>query len=356
MQSPSVNDLLAALDDIGELARLLSVFSSGQFVSCRRQELVQMVRDTAGVGVRLPRPEEAIALALHIGLLRKKANLFNLTSAGQTFIRTRATSITDFTDPQVRLVLGLLGDDSEFLYNAKSLLARFQVRSDGYLSISSGHLSIDSMHAATAQVLHRLGALRHESGELIIRKEYEDVMSVCFDRFLPAVEERFWEQLDERRRRAQEVEERVLREERNRLETEGRKDLVPAVTRVSARDPGSDYDIRSFNTDGSDRFIEVKSSTGNKIAFLWSDGERQRAAKHRDSYWIYFVPLAHLLPEDYCPVLMIRDPIGYLESRSLVEMSTHFMVTSDPPTSISRTVAFSVALRMLEWRPTRTRG
>jgi hypothetical protein len=350
-----VNELLAALDDIGELARLLSVFSNGQFVACGHRELVQMVRDTAGVGARLPRPESAIPLALHLGLLKKKTNLFELTSVGQAFVRTTAAAITDFTDAQAKLLLGLLGDDAEFLQNAKGLLARFQRRSDGSLSVRSAQLSIDSVHATTAQVLHRLGALRFETGELIIRKEYEVAISESFDRLLPATEEQFWKQLDERRLRAREVEERVVREEGHRLEAEGRRDLVPAVMRISAIDPGSDYDIRSFNRDGSDRFIEVKSSVGNRLAFLWSDGERRLALAARDSYWIYFVPLAQLLPADYCPVLMIRDPIGYIEAGALVETPASFRVTSSPPLSISRVVTFSREVRLFEWRPKRAR-
>jgi hypothetical protein len=58
-------------------------------------------------------------------------------------------------------------------------------------------------------------------------------------------------------------EERVLAHERANLLAAGRTDLAESVRWVSDVDgDGAGYDIRSFDTDGSDRLIEVKTTNG----------------------------------------------------------------------------------------------
>jgi len=58
-------------------------------------------------------------------------------------------------------------------------------------------------------------------------------------------------------------EERVLAHERANLHAAGRSDLVERIRWVSHVDGDSvGYDIRSFDTDGSDRLIEVKTTNG----------------------------------------------------------------------------------------------
>ena len=44
-------------------------------------------------------------------------------------------------------------------------------------------------------------------------------------------------------------------------------------------------------------------------------------------YWIYFVPMAHVLPSDYCPVLMVCDPIASIRSGTLVEQPSGYHVS-----------------------------
>ncbi|BCH28845.1 hypothetical protein MesoLjLc_07750 [Mesorhizobium sp. L-8-10] len=78
-------------------------------------------------------------------------------------------------------------------------------------------------------------------------------------------------------------EERVLTHERASLLAAGRTDLVERVRWVSHVDgDGAGYDIRSFDTDGSDRLIEVKTTNGwERTPFHITRNELAVAEAHR---------------------------------------------------------------------------
>ena len=84
-------------------------------------------------------------------------------------------------------------------------------------------------------------------------------------------------------------EKQVMLYEVNRL-----KDYPNLQDRITQRSNKSDsygYDILSFEKDGTERHIEVKTTStniSNQITFQMSEGERQHALEC-DNYWIYFV-------------------------------------------------------------------
>ena len=107
--------------------------------------------------------------------------------------------------------------------------------------------------------------------------------------------------------------------ERDRLIKEGRSDLAAMVENVAHR-PGLGYDIKSFDFDGAERYIEVKNvSNGNR--FFLSDGE-WRNSQARPNYWFYLVsvptsrepvPKVILLRSDEIDAVHLR-PVNYLVS------------------------------------------
>ena len=132
-------------------------------------------------------------------------------------------------------------------------------------------------------------------------------------------EEELLRVLDLQRVRAVAAENYVMALEIERLTRGSRPDLAGLVERVAARDIAAGYDIRSFELDGSDRFIEVKSSTGTKLRFVLSRNER-RFLEERDSIaWIYFVPRVHELPSPSYPVVAIPNPSRWINERANTE-------------------------------------
>lgn len=86
-------------------------------------------------------------------------------------------------------------------------------------------------------------------------------------------------------------EEFVLEFERTRLRSHGENKLADHVEHVSrTRGDGLGFDIRSFELDGRDRFIEVKTTSyGKATPFFVSRNELRVSQAHAESYHLYRV-------------------------------------------------------------------
>ncbi|WP_349628432.1 DUF3883 domain-containing protein [Bradyrhizobium liaoningense] len=80
----------------------------------------------------------------------------------------------------------------------------------------------------------------------------------------------------------------VMDFERDRLRRSGREDLANDVRWVSDLDgDGYGYDIRSFETDGQERLLEIKTTCGHERTACWlTRREVDVAAERSDSYRI----------------------------------------------------------------------
>lgn len=70
------------------------------------------------------------------------------------------------------------------------------------------------------------------------------------------------------------------------------RELSGRIEQKSSEDDSLGYDVLSFETDGRERFIEVKSTKGkinsNRLDFYLTDNELQ-TAKSIQNYWLYYV-------------------------------------------------------------------
>jgi len=81
-------------------------------------------------------------------------------------------------------------------------------------------------------------------------------------------------------------EERVLEHERDSLMAVGRADLAKRIRWVSHLDgDGAGYDIRSFDTNGNDRLIEVKTTNGWERTPFYITRNELAAAEARRADW-----------------------------------------------------------------------
>lgn len=82
----------------------------------------------------------------------------------------------------------------------------------------------------------------------------------------------------------------VMDYEKWRLINEGKESLVDKIEWVSQQGDGHGFDILSKNSNGSDRYIEVKSTKLTKEApFFFSKNEFDFSADHRTNYYLYRV-------------------------------------------------------------------
>jgi hypothetical protein len=113
-------------------------------------------------------------------------------------------------------------------------------------------------------------------------------------------------------------EEWVFEYEKEKLSKSGRKDLSDKVIwhRHNSKDRTPGWDITSFETDGAQKYIEVKSSTGptiNEIILTSKEWQKACDSKLAKSYYIY---LLSNVPSKPC-LETIRNPYSYVESKKL---------------------------------------
>jgi len=83
--------------------------------------------------------------------------------------------------------------------------------------------------------------------------------------------------------------------------------FISEIRRVSDENVSLGYDVQSFNSRQSllvDRFIEVKSFTGNEYRFIWTRYEVEVAKEFGDAYFLYLVDKARMADTSYQPLIM----------------------------------------------------
>lgn len=116
----------------------------------------------------------------------------------------------------------------------------------------------------------------------------------------------------------------VIEYEQRRLKSIGRPDLAENIEQVSLTNVGAGYDVKSFEKNGIERFIEVKTTTGEGSQFQLTFNEYKVAQENKERYWIYFVRInENTIPE----VEAIQDPAKRKEEGSLLFRPSSYWVT-----------------------------
>lgn len=81
----------------------------------------------------------------------------------------------------------------------------------------------------------------------------------------------------------------ILEFEQRRLHDSGRKDLAKKVRWIAEEEgDGAGYDIRSFSTEGQERFLEVKNTNGSqRTPFFLTRNEEAVSREYQEAYRIY---------------------------------------------------------------------
>lgn len=312
----------------GEVARLLYIFRHLNTESLGIRELVELSNRTAGFGYRYPNPLPALRFAIELGLIQMKGTSARLTRRGKLFSERFAASPLDLNMEQGKLILGVLLDKSEFRRRTEALLSKFSKRSGSNPALQASGTLVggNSEERRVAVFLQQVGALEYRDGVFVVHPDFEELLPIELVKLAKIDENALWERLEAQRLRARAAEEFVVKYERARLTELGRADLAELVMRISAVDVSAGYDIGSFEVDGSPRYVEVKSSIGSRVRFEWSVNERAIATQAARLYWIYFVPLAQMIPNLLEPIVQICNPIAAIASGRLVEMPSSFVV------------------------------
>lgn len=135
------------------------------------------------------------------------------------------------------------------------------------------------------------------------------------------------EELEIVRKRAEENgllgEKLVLDEERRRLRAGGRADLADNVRWVSRESVAAGFDISSYEIDGTERFVEVKTTEGTAPTFQITANEWLVAARQGDKYVIARVTdVRGQVNIDY-----LRNPAALVAAGKLRQRATGWTLT-----------------------------
>lgn len=99
------------------------------------------------------------------------------------------------------------------------------------------------------------------------------------------------EEIEKNRHTGEKGEALVLRKEKEYLEEIEKIDLIDKIKHISIEDDYAGYDILSFDENGNEKYIEVKSTTSTlpKVHRFNISSNEYEKAKDLENYYIYFV-------------------------------------------------------------------
>lgn len=300
-----MDELIEQTEHVGEIARTLKLFQT-PLQELSEREVIARANQTAGLTSRYPRPQAALHFAKTLGLVRLIKGKYKVSPRGIQFLGGDA-------EYQARFIIGLLADIPEGRMKLREIFDLIQ----GTSQLRIARDSLDEKARTFMRLLQQLGCFRFSRGYFILNPSFEDVVSDLVTSRSALGEEALWKRLENQRLRALHIEECVVEHERKRLQALGKHSLADGVVRISALNTGAGYDVGSFEANGQPRSIEVKSSVGTQLEFDWSENERAVAEKLGNHYWIYFVPLSHLIESEISCLIRIKDPIKKLKQHVL---------------------------------------
>lgn len=104
------------------------------------------------------------------------------------------------------------------------------------------------------------------------------------------------------------AEEYIYHYEKNRLNNSKSIEWVSKIITNEGFDIASFDDVRD---EKYNRFIEVKSFSGNQPYFYWSKNEIEVANLRKEKYWLYLVCIDKIIDENYSPI-MISNPANFI--------------------------------------------
>ena len=305
--------LIEDISEFDELARLLW-FAGKIGMSNRRTipvyELRALCMQYAGVSARFPNPEAGLHLlsALELASVRDTYVTFNDRGSELT---TLSSSPSELNRDQREVLLGHLAMNPAWRKRLLKVVRMFRKDSEGNLATFDMRRSRDATSEVCLVLLQHLGVVEGIDGGLVLRIETLQPTDLVITPHL-AISPKEYASLLEKRQQVGEAAERYAVEwEKARLKAIGSASLEPYVVRVSEQDIGLGYDILSVEggeQGDEERFIEVKGTGSNSVAFHLSQNELETGRTLGNRYWLYFIPRASGLPDVRPSPYLFQNP------------------------------------------------
>ena len=320
-------------EQMGAVNLVLASLGNGPL---EKEPAVRALLMRSGVSGPIVNARKCLCFALRLGLIYERGEEFALSPLGKELYATASwPPYNVLSEAQGRLLLTEMVQRPDFAVPLANLIRRMRRLPDGSLEIVPGSVQLPRAELQCLHALQSLSAMQYSKGVLILRIEAYDTITSVLGISAAVTEEELARILELQRIRAVAAENYVMGLEIERLTNGNRLDLAGLVERVAARDVAAGFDIRSFELDGSDRFIEVKSSTGTDVKFFLTRNELSFLKEHDRVAWIYFVPRVHELPSPSYQVIAIPNPLAWITECATVEASEYLVQFSPLVSSAS---------------------
>ena len=309
------------VEHLGELNLLLDALHLGPRT---RSETIQIVSRMAGRSDRIPNPQLYLEIAKELGVTAQFGPLTKLTSLGERLWDESTFPPYDLlSSTQKRTVAWELLGHPDLAGVAASALRLFNYINTQEKVFRLGSMPLDESQCLFLEIIQALHMASVDGEYIVISDQNTHELRQVLGNVAAQSEEELWKSIQEANERAKTAEQYVVEYERRRLMSVGCDLLASSIERISQYDAKANYDVRSYEADGRTRYIEVKSSTNLRVEFFWSKGERDFAANMGPSYWIYFVPRSHELPNLRHSLTLIQNPHKFIGTQLSEEIAAY---------------------------------
>ena len=259
--------------------------------SCSVDTLITHCKSFALGGVR-GEYESVLNHCRFSGLVSLKGKNVLLSTLGHKFLSANREKYFEITKSQKQIIAERVVFKGAWSNHARELFEHFSANTHTTLyELSTVETSLSQNQNLTVHFFKYLGILQEDNSLIQVHKRYSQlVYELTADS--KAISEQRLEQLQmENRKLGAQGENAIVEFEKQRLLKMGRAIQSELVKRISTINTAAGYDIESFDGTTDDvfpnRFIEVKTTTGEDIRFYWTINEREVAKKKKNQYWIY---------------------------------------------------------------------
>jgi len=259
--------------------------------------------------------EKAVKLASLLNLISERDKDIRLSKLGNIFLSDNAYNYYELTNKQKDFIIKNYMFQGVFFEESKAVFSLFcpDYENETYY-LNKDDAFIPKIIEPCFNLLKILGVLIKLNSFYIVSKAYVKEISKLLSPKLTITSKNLLKKLELQKKLGDHAENLVLKFEINRLKKKKCKLQAQLVRKISDLNEAAGYDIESFNGDDYniqyDRFIEVKSSSGKQIKFLWTRNQYDIAQELKDKYWIYYVGSLSLSDEGPVNPIMFQDPVN----------------------------------------------
>lgn len=322
--------MIERLDEINRLLLAIEEVSQRNKDGCSKQIVIKQCQSVVLDGV-FPDHKETIQFCKKLEIIEESENKLKFTPIGKFLLKANPKKMYKLTEDQKKIISKLLLTCSYSNEIIKKIMRPFKMDYENntfFLHMAEYQENNDSW---MLELLKQSRVLYLYNETLKVNVDFVRAIAQLLG--VGILNQRKFDELSQIQKAVGDLGEKlVLEYERERLNRLGANEESKCIRIISKLNVAAGYDIESFDGKSSslefDRFIEVKSSTGDYVSFEWTRNEINKAKKLKDSYWIYFLGKVDLVGKNAkLGPLLFRDPIKtVLESKEFKKQYSTIIV------------------------------